>query len=218
MLFIVLEGIDGSGKGTQSRLLNRWIRSRGFDTFLTMEPTTGKIGRILREGLKTGEFNSRTEALLFSADRMEHIIEIMKKLEEGKVVVCDRYMYSSIAYQGASGVDREWLKEINRHAPHSDLVLYLDLRAEIGLQRINSKNSLRSSVRDKEYFEKLEFLEKVREEYQTLSLENKNFAVIDATESISDVQTQIRKRVGRLLSQWIGEKESSKQQELNRFF
>ncbi len=215
-MFIAVEGIDGSGKGTQTRLLNRWIKERGHETFLTREPTGGIIGQLLREILKKGELDSRTEALLFAADRAEHVKEILPKLAEGRVVISERYFYSSIAYQGASGVSIRWLTELNRFAPVPELVLYMDVSPEAGLERISSKNSLRSSMREKEYFEKQDFLGKVREVY--LDLANKNgFAVIDASGTIDEVQTAIRRVVSRSLSEFEETKKRPTQKGLGDF-
>lgn len=197
-MFIAVEGIDGSGKGTQCRLLSRWVKEKGHDTFLTQEPTSGAIGQLLREVLKKGELEPRAEALLFAADRTEHVKEISQKLAEGQVVISERYLYSSIAYQGASGVSIKWLTEINRFAPVPDIVLYLDVQPEVGLERISSISSLRSSMREKEYFEKQDFLGRVRELYLDLASEY-NFAVISADGTIDEVQTAMRRRVSRVL-------------------
>ncbi|MEE8400963.1 MAG: dTMP kinase [Candidatus Hydrothermarchaeaceae archaeon] len=197
-MFIAVEGIDGSGKGTQCRLLSRWVKDKGHDTFLTREPTGGKIGLLLREVLKKGELEPRAEALLFAADRTEHVKEISQKLAEGQVVISERYFYSSIAYQGASGVSVKWLLELNRFAPVPDLVLYLDVQPEVGLERISSINSLRSSMREKEYFEKQDFLGRVRDLYLDLASEH-DFAVISADGTIDEVQTVMRRRVSRVL-------------------
>lgn len=215
-MFIALEGIDGSGKGTHTKLLNRWVKEKGHDTFLTCEPTTGAIGRLLREALKKGGLEPKTEALLFAADRTEHIKEIKKYLAEGRVVITERYFYSSIVYQGASGVSIKWLKEVNRFAPIPDLVLYLDVTPEVGLERISSGNSLRSSTREKEYFERQDFLGKVRENYLDLANEN-NFTVIDASGPIDEVQTTIRRRVSHLLSEKEAAKERPMQKGLGDF-
>jgi dTMP kinase len=204
-MFIALEGIDGSGKGTHTKKLNKWIKEKGHETFLTREPTGGAIGQLLREFLKNGELDPRAEALLFAADRVEHVKEITQKLAEGQVVISERYFYSSIAYQGASGVSIKWLMELNRFAPIPDLVLFLDVTPEVGLERISSGESLRSSVREKEHFERQDFLGKVRDIYLDLANEN-DFAVIDATGTIDEVQTAIRRRVSHLLS----EKEASR--------
>ncbi len=216
-MFIVLEGIDGSGKGAHSKLLNRWMKEKGYDTFLTNEPTSGPIGRVLREALKKGSLDSRTEALLFAADRSEHVKEISEKLRDGKIVITERYFYSSIAYQGASGLSVDWTKEINRFAPIPDLVLLLDLQADVAMKRISSKNSLRSSTREREYFEREEFLSKVREVYLDMEKENDNFTRIDASKDMEEVQTAIRKRAGRLLSALAAEKKEPAQKDLGEY-
>jgi len=198
-LFIVIEGIDGAGKGVQSKLLVKWLKeTKGRSAFLTMEPTSGKIGRLLRDALKTESVSPESIALLFAADRMEHMKEINQKLTEGKVVVCDRYFYSSIAYQGAQGVELEWIKTINQFAIIPDVVIYLDIAPEKSLGRISSKESFRSLVKEKEFLEKKDFLEKVRKNYLDLSYDNL-FVTVDAKHSIDEIQTSIRKTVGRLL-------------------
>ncbi len=200
-MFIAIEGIDGSGKGAQCKLLNRWIKERGHDTFLTAEPTRGPIGKVIREALRKGSLDPRTEALLFAADRSGHVKEMEDKLRAGKVVITERYFYSSIAYQGAAGVSTEWLKEINRFTRKPDLVVLLDLPPELALERITSDRSLRGAVREREYFEKKEFLGRVREIYLDLEKESDNFYKIDAGRSMDEVQTTIRKQVGKLLSE-----------------
>jgi dTMP kinase len=215
-MFIALEGIDGSGKGTHTRKLNRWVKEKGNDTFLTREPTAGPVGKLLREFLKKGGLDPKTEALLFAADRSEHVKEIKQRLSEGQAVITERYFYSSIAYQGASGVSIKWLMELNRFAPIPDLVLFLDIPPEVGLERISSGNSLRSSVREKEHFERQDFLGKVREVYLELAEEN-SFAVIDATGAIDDVQTALRRRVSHLLSERDQTRSKPKQKELGDY-
>ena len=210
-MFIALEGIDGSGKGTHTKKLNKWIKEKGRETHLTQEPTTGAIGQLLRKALKKGELDPRTEALLFAADRTEHVREIKQKLSDGAVVITERYLYSSIAYQGASGVSIKWLMELNRFAPIPDLVLFLDIPPEVGLSRISSGSSLRGKVREREHFERQGFLEKVRDVYLELSVEN-NFALIDATGEIDEVQTQLRRRVSHLLS----EKEAARERPMQK--
>ncbi|WP_457554434.1 dTMP kinase [Candidatus Pyrohabitans sp.] len=200
MLLIAFEGIDGSGKGTQSRLLARWLRDRGHEVFLTREPTDGPIGKLLREALRTSRFHPRTEALLFAADRSEHLQEIMRHLHKGRVVITERYLYSSLAYQSASGLELEWLRAINSFAPEADLVLYLDVEPEVALRRILSPGTLRAVSGKKEHFERREFLEKVRRIYLELAEDSENFVVIPADASIGEVQAAVRRRVGRHLA------------------
>jgi dTMP kinase len=215
-MFIALEGIDGSGKGTHTKKLNKWVKEKGHETFLTREPTAGAIGQLLREFLKNGELDPRAEALLFAADRVEHVKEITQKLADGQVVISERCFYSSIAYQGASGVSIKWLMELNRFAPIPDLVLFLDVTPEVGLERISSGSSLRSSVREKEHFERQDFLGKVREVYLDLAKEN-DFAVIDATGEIDEVQTSIRRVVSRSLGKLEETKKKPAQKGLEDF-
>ncbi len=204
-MFIAIEGIDGSGKGTHTKKLNKWVKEKGHETHLTREPTAGEIGKLLRKSLNVGDLDPKTEALLFAADRAEHVKEIKQKLAEGVVVITERYFYSSIAYQSASGVGIKWLMELNRFVPIPDLVLFLDIPPEVGLERISSGSSLRGRVREKEHFERQDFLGKVRDIYLNLAKEN-DFAIIDATGPIDEVQTVIRRRVSHLLS----EKEAGK--------
>jgi dTMP kinase len=199
-MLIDLEGIDGSGKETQAKLLNRWVKAKGYDTYLTREPTSQPIGRLLREFLKKGEIDPRTETLLFAADRSEHVKTILEKLEAGKVVITERYFYSSVVYQGAAGISTDWIMELNRFAPTPDLVLLLDISPEVSLRRITSKNNFRARFKEVEYFEKKDFLSKVRDLYLELAKKHKNFAVIDASPSVGEVQTSIRKKVSRLLT------------------
>jgi dTMP kinase len=215
-MFIAIEGIDGSGKGTHTKKLNKWIKEKGHETFLTCEPTGGEIGKLLRKSLKKGDLDPKAEALLFAADRTEHVREIKQKLAEGAVVITERYLYSSIAYQGASGVSIRWLMELNRFAPIPDLVLFLDIPPEVGIERISSGSSLRGKVREREHFERQDFLEKVREVYLDLANEN-NFAVIDATGEIDEVQTQLRRRVSHLLSEKVASKNRPEQKGLGEY-
>ena len=217
MLLVAIEGIDGAGKGTQARLLARWIREKGYEVFLTKEPTDGAIGKLIRRSLRTSCFDARTEALLFAADRSEHLREIMEKLHQGRVVITERYVYSSLAYQSASGLEMSWIREINSFAPEADLVIYLDVEPRVALRRISSPNSLRRSVRGREHFERLEFLEKVREVYLSLAEESENFEVVPAEGTINEVQASIRRRVGRRLAAFEEEKKRSRQRALEDF-
>jgi dTMP kinase len=188
-LFIVIEGIDGSGKGTQSKLLYNWLGKKGYDAQLTQEPTEGKIGMIIRGGLKGGGFDPTTEALLFAADRRQHTTLIQTELKKGKVVVCDRYVQSSLAYQGAHGLDSGWLESINNFALKPDVVILLDLSPELALERVNSRG------KKTDYFEKMEFLKRVREIY----LNQPEVLVVDASRSIDEVHETIKGVVLRFL-------------------
>jgi len=157
--FIVIEGLDGSGKTTQAKLLTAKL-SRSHNAVYTSEPSRGKIGTFIRNSCLYGEkrLSSATEALLFAADRVDHVEkEIKPALAEGKLVVCDRYVYSSLAYQGSAGLSVEWIKEINRYALKPDLAVFIDVTPEKVLQRLKRRKSV---------MENLETQRKVREIYQ----------------------------------------------------
>ena len=109
-MFIVMEGIDGSGKSTAVRALKDYFESSGRKVITTAEPTGGMIGKIVAE---TDDLSPETEALLFTADRACHTEQIKKWIADGNAVVCDRYFGSTLAYQSAAGMDIQWLKAIN---------------------------------------------------------------------------------------------------------
>jgi len=182
-MFIVLEGVDGCGKSTHARLLAGWLRRRGFKVFLTSEPTRGGIGGVIRAVLSgMVKVDPRTLALFFTADRAEHVRKIRAALAAGKVVVCDRYYHSTVAYQAAQGVDRKWLLQLNGFAPEPDLAILLDVDAGAGAKR----------ARSGEIFEKKGFLAKVRREY----LRFRKMRRVDSSRPKKAVQEEIRSIVG----------------------
>ncbi|RLI33277.1 dTMP kinase, partial [Candidatus Bathyarchaeota archaeon] len=134
---IAFEGLDGSGKTTQALLLVEALKARGFKAYYTCEPTYWRVGDLLRLHISRLKRRSPVyEALLFAADRYEHVArEIRPKLRRGYIVVSDRYLHSSLAYQGASGLSLQWIRKINFFAPKPDLVILLDLPAEKALER-----------------------------------------------------------------------------------
>jgi len=188
-IFIVVEGIDGSGKGTQSQMLCDWLNEQGFDSVLTVEPTDGEIGRVLRKGLEKGSLKPASEALLFAADRVEHAGWIVAETDSGRIVVSDRYLQSSFAYQGAHGLDAKWIMELNRFAPVPDLLIILDIDPKLALERVNRRGG------KTDYFEKLDFLSKVREIY----LNQPDGFIIDASKPVEAVQVDIQRVVGSIL-------------------
>jgi dTMP kinase len=156
--FVCIEGLDGCGKTTQTRMLVKDLKE-GYDAVYTAEPTQGKVGRFIKENYLHCESrgSSIVEALLFAADRFEHIeYEVLPKLREGKLVISDRYVYSSLAYQGGAGLDLEWIKGINRHALPADLAVFIDVEPETVVQRLKPRRSV---------MENLETQRKVREVY-----------------------------------------------------
>ena len=191
--FVVFEGIDGGGKSTQIKLLAEYFKQRGFEIKLQMEPTNAPIGTLLWKYMKSNNrsFDPVTEALLFAADRIEHGKTIQKALDEKKVVICDRYIHSSLAYQGSAGVDTVWMQSLNRHALRPNLVILLDIDPSKGLDRV--------SDRKKTVFEEYEYLKKVRAEYLRYA-ELGEMVVIDAVQSIEDVHKDILVHIEILLN------------------
>ena len=181
--FIVLEGGDGSGKTTQARSLHSELRHMGYKIHSTAEPSRSTVGRLIRRSVLHGKKTSpEVEALLFAADRFLHLeSEILPALADGKIVVCDRYMYASFAYQGAQGIDLRWLREINRFAVKPDLAIYLDVPAETGMSRIRRKKSV---------LEKLELQRHVRDEYLKL-VQGGELTLVDSTQPTAKVAESI---------------------------
>ncbi len=156
--FIVIEGLDGSGKTTQAKLLVERLQ-KSHNAVYTTEPSFGKIGSFIRDRCLYEEkrLDSAVEALLFAADRVEHVQnEVVPALTEGKLVISDRYVYSSLAYQGSAGLNIDWINAINKPALKPDLAVFIDVSPEIVLERLNRKKSV---------MEILETQKKVREVY-----------------------------------------------------
>ena len=191
-LFIVFEGVDGGGKSTQIRKLSDFFEGKGYMVELHVEPTHDTIGQVLWDYMNSDSrsFEPETEALLFAADRIEHGKAIKKALDDGKVVISDRYKHSSFAYQGAAGVDVEWMQSLNKHAFLPNLVILLDIDPEQSLDRV--------SDRAKTVFEENEYLKKVREEYLRYA-ESGELVVVDALQSIETVHEIILTHVEKIV-------------------
>jgi dTMP kinase len=165
-LFIAFEGIDGSGKSTQVKLLAENLKSAGHQVYITVEPTDSPIGSMIRNIFSHKmEADHRTIAGLFVADRLDHLLDrtngILKKLEEGCTVITDRYYFSSYAYHGAH-MSMDWVIEANSLAAgllRPDLNIYIDISPEVSMARLSKG---RSSM---ELFETLENLILVRNKY-----------------------------------------------------
>lgn len=187
---ICIEGLDKSGKTTQSRLLVEALKSMGFDAIYTTEPSDGEIGRFIERYVlrRRRRISASIEALLFAADRIDHFErEIKPMLERGKIVVSDRYIYSSFAYQGAAGLDIEWIREVNRMVPAPDLAIYIDVPVEVVIERCRRKR--RRSV-----MEFPDIQAKVREVYMRLVREGKLIPV-NGNRPINEVSEDIRRIV-----------------------
>jgi dTMP kinase len=198
-VFISFEGGEGSGKSTQTKLLKEWLEKNGEVVLLTREPGGTPLGNQLRDILldnKTGMISPRAEALMYAADRANHVYtKIKPALDRGEVVITDRYLDSSVAYQGAGRVllPAE-VARISRWATESltpTLTVIMDLPAEIGLSRLQSTDRLES--------EPLAFHERVRQEYLNLAnTDPERFMIIDASLSIDQIHELIVERVGSL--------------------
>ena len=201
--FIVFEGIDGSGKTTQARMLAEYLESVGRRVVLTAEPTSLPSGRALREALSGKVKKSECQmAVMFVDDRIAHNIcerEGIRALIDGGVdVICDRYYYSTLAYQGQS-TDYEWVKSMNLRCPeiqHPDICVYIDILPEQSLERIAKG---RDSV---EIYENMETLTNVREQFLSVihDLENEeNICIIDGYREQNQVFEDVCKSVRQIL-------------------
>lgn len=184
-LYISFDGIDGAGSTTHTRLLANWLASNGLKVYVTKEPTTGRIGSVIRNYLRDEDAHPAIDALLFAADRVEHSILIKKFLEEGFMVISDRSLISSLAYQHAQGLELKWLLEINKFSFKPDIPIILDVSPIVSLSR---KPSLR------EKFENPQFLEIVRKNFLDMAFKNR-WMIIDSSKSLESVVSDIRSYV-----------------------
>lgn len=192
-IFICVEGIDGSGKTTQAHKLVEVLKKVGFGAVYTTEPSSGMYGMLLRNHILEGTRRAPVvvEAVLFAVDRVDHVAsEVKPLLRKGKVVVSDRYVYSSIAYQGTSGLPTKWLKEINKQIVKPDISFFIDVPPEIVMERIN---------RQKSVMETLQTQKEVRKAYLRL-VEEEGLLVIDGSGSKKEVAERIQKAVLKFLN------------------
>ena len=190
--FAVFEGCDGSGTTTQLEILEKKFRASPSLPVLyrTFEPTDGPVGRLIRQGLANEiPLKCETIAFLFAADRNEHVYGpggIMEHTGRNELVVCDRYIFSSLVYQGIT-CGEELPERLNRDFPLPELILYFDLDPETAVKRLD-KRSL------KEIYETLEFQTRVRERYRTLLSgypETCKVETIDASRTVEEVSCDV---------------------------
>ena len=194
--FIVFEGADGAGKSSLCRRIADTLTERGMEVFLTAEPTHEGIGAFIRSG-GAGDISQRTEALLFVADRNDHTEKIKRMVSEGKVVLCDRYFGSTVAYQSAKldgdASDRDWLIGINRQfIEEPDATILLDIDPQVGMGRVGTRGEEISK------FERLDFQNQVRTNYLRLA-EEFGFNVIDASQTQDDVYAEAMEIIGKVI-------------------
>lgn len=197
--FIAFEGIDGSGKSTQARILAERMRQAGFPCYQTMEPTDGPVGLLLRQIL-TGRMQADPGviAALFAADRLDHLTNqvngIVKKIEEGVTVITDRYYFSSYAYHSVD-LPMDWVIQTNAQSSgmlRPSVTVFLDITPELAMERIAANRA------HQELFEKKPFLEKVRGKYKEAFEKQKaqeRVLVVDGSRETQEVADDIWVRV-----------------------
>ena len=189
--FITVEGVDGCGKTTVSEALHNELRSRGMDCVLTQEPTRTWLGDVVKRSFEEG-VNAFTETLLFLADRAEHTALINKWIGEGRVVICDRYCDSTYAYQGAAlkmegfpGDAMAWLRTLSSpFVREPDVTFLLMVDTATALERIEHRSR-------KTKFEKVDFLERVNENFLDLSLQEDRIVTVDANRPAGEVIEEV---------------------------
>ena len=199
---IVIEGVDGSGKTTQAKMLTEYLKKRGYPVILLKEPTDGPKGKLIRLRLENGNVNQFELMRLYAEDRYENVINNIKPaLNEGKIVIVDRYVPSSLVYQSINGPTIEEILEANSFAPIPDIVIIIDIPEDEAVKRMLSENKKQDA------FERKEFLKKVREKYLTLPEElkkfsewaNTKFIIVNGLRKQEEVFQDIKKAVDELL-------------------
>ncbi|MEM4528696.1 MAG: dTMP kinase [Desulfurococcaceae archaeon] len=186
--FIVFEGLDGAGKTTIAKMLTERLNEMGLKTIYTYEPTDSDIVKLLKTSFSELR-DPFIDALVFALDRLIHIkTEIVPAIEQGYIVICDRYLYSSVAYQSAHGAPFDWILEINRYAIKPNIAIYLDVDPSTALRR---KTGYESRFPE---FEKYELLAKVREAYFRL-VSMGLLKLIDASREITEVYRDVENYV-----------------------
>ena len=180
-MLIVVEGIDGTGKSTQVRLLGEALSAKGFEVVVDKEPTDGPIGKKLRDSAVTGRLSAGEELALFHEDRRQHVEEVIAPaLARGAFVVLDRYYFSTMAYQGIRGFDPQEIRRENEgFAPVPDLVIVMDLPVDEALRRIGGRDGAGNE------FETREFLESCDEVFR--ALEDDFVVRVDASGGVEEV-------------------------------
>lgn len=207
-LFLTLEGVDGCGKSTQLCFLTEYLKQKGLDVLLTREPGGCAISEQVREILLSPEnqaMSAETEMLLYAAARTQHIAEkILPALEAGKVVLCDRYLDSSIAYQGyGRELGEERVRQINWYAiercmPDATFLFLLEVDRSFERIRQGRESKDRLEQESRGFFERVDF------GFHALAQKEKRIRVIDAARSVEQVWAELREKVDEVLEQWKG--------------
>ncbi len=209
-MFITFEGIEGTGKTTQIKLLKAFLEGAGQDVDVTLEPGGSRIGKELRKillNMDSTDITGECELFLYLADRAQHVSQVVKPaIEAGKVVISDRFADSTIVYQGyGRGLDPKLLRELNDVAVCGnwpDLTILLDIDPEIGLKRAMNRNLQENKMQEEGRFEaeSLEFHGRVREGYLTwAALNNDRIMVVNANQTPDEIFEEIKTRVKEML-------------------
>lgn len=200
-LFVTFEGGEGSGKSTVLKKVDALLREEGYETVLSREPGGTPISEEIRNVIldrKNTNMDPRTEALLYAASRRQHLVEkIWPALKEGKIVLCDRFLDSSLAYQGgARGLGIDEILKVNEYATEGtlpDLTILFDIEPEKGLARIAANQGREVNRLD---LEKISFHEGVRATFQSLAKRFPDrYVVIDASQSLENVVSDAYKAI-----------------------
>jgi dTMP kinase len=185
---IAIEGIDGSGKTTQAQHVQSMLQGRKLTVIRTKEPTTSRWGQILRDSALTGRLSLEEELETFIKDRKEHVeTQINPALREGHTVIVDRYYFSSMAYQGAQGMNPRRIMDLNEQfAPEPDLLVLLDLEPKIGMDRIRTRDDRAK------YFKQTGLLKKAREIF--LDIKKPYLLKLDARDHPNTLRKMIARR------------------------
>ena len=203
-VFVCFEGGEGSGKSTQSRLLRDWLEAEGYAVVLTFEPGDTEVGKEMRRIVlspETGELADRTEVLLYAADKAEHVETVVQPaLDRGAVVVTDRYVDSTLAYQGAGRtLDVREVEQVARWATHDlrpHLTVLLDLEPEHGLGRFEERDRIEG--------EPVEFHQRVRQAFLDMAAADPDhYLVLDARLPVEEIAAEIRAELDPLLDRAV---------------
>ncbi len=183
-ILVAFEGIDGAGKTTQVRLLEGVLEEQNIAFVTTKEPTNGPWGRRIRASARNGRMSPEKELHAFIRDRRSHVKRLLEPaLQQGKVVVVDRYYLSTVAYQGARGLDPNRLLELNAFAPRPDLLFILDVEPAVGLARVRQRGD------SADLFEREDELARARDIFLGLNLPG--MRILDGTRSQSELAGEI---------------------------
>jgi len=197
-LLIVFEGIDGAGKSTQIKLVADLLKSQGYPVVCFQEPTQGKWGQLIRQkAVEAGSLSSAEELELFLRDRQENVeLNLLPALRERKIVLLDRYYFSTMAYQGARGLNVDEIKRKNEaFAPRPDLVFILLVEPKLSLQRITSRQ------RKEILFEEESYLTKVNKLFA--SFKEENIIHLDASASPDEIFSKIKLHLQDLINNFL---------------